>query len=67
MDPRAKGTGICGVTRIGGTGIEWVCIRQVHAKVYNRHKNGAPIYNDNPKTEQHYFVPKWPHRKDAHV
>jgi hypothetical protein len=64
MDPRIKETGICGITCIGGSGIEWVCIRQVHAKVYNRHKNGAPIYDNNRRADQHYFVPRWPNRKE---
>lgn len=31
----------CGVTRVGGSGIEWVCIRPVHDKAYQRRKTDA--------------------------
>lgn len=61
-DPRAKKEGICGVTIIGGSGIEWICIRPVHAKIYYRHKNRKPIYSENPTADQHYMVPRWPNR-----
>lgn len=69
MDERAKQKGICGVTTVGGTGIEWVCIRQVHGAVYTRnrgdrnHRKGDVIYSTTPNSERHYYVPKWPNRK----
>lgn len=54
----------CGVTQVGGTGIEWVCIRPVHAKVYTRRRGrkGEPIFNANPSADQHYMVPRYPGR-----
>jgi hypothetical protein len=67
-DQRAQEPGICGVTTIGGTGIEWVCVRSVHAKVYQRrtgdrtHHRGEPIYQDGGKADQHVFVPRYPGR-----
>jgi len=59
-DPRAENPYRCGVTRkIGGT--EWVCVRESHSKVY--HTRRGERISDNPSSEQHYFVNKWPHRK----
>lgn len=67
-DPRVR-EGICGVTHIGCTGIEWICVIPPHAKVYNRrtssktHKKGDLIFNTNKKVDQHYFVNRWPNRQ----
>ena len=59
-DERVK-PGICGVTRLGGTGIEWICVRPVHAKVYKR-KDGRTFFSENYTADQHYFVRRYPNR-----
>jgi hypothetical protein len=67
-DPRIK-EGICGVTEIGATGIERICIAAPHAKVYIRKTSGKGytkgdlIFSESPKTDQHYFVTRWPNRQ----
>ena len=67
-DDRAKQEGICGVTFIGGSGIEWICIEKVHAEIYYRkssdrtHRKGALIYSEGFRADQHYFVNRWPNR-----
>lgn len=69
-DDRVKREGICGVTRIGPSGIEWICVKQVHGKVYERktsgrtYKKGDPIFSESMSNFQHYFVNRWPNRKD---
>lgn len=59
----------CGVVRIGGTGLEWVCVREVHAKVYIRHRTGAPIFPSGRQpdgrpvqADRHLFVRRYPDR-----
>lgn len=60
---------ICGVIHVGGLGIEWICVREVHAKVYIRRKTtkrnhkGDLIYSNNPVADKHYMVARWPNRK----
>lgn len=67
-DPRAQREGICGVTTMGATGIEWICIKPAHAKIYTRrsgdrtHKKGEVIFSDSPQADQHYFVNRYPYR-----
>lgn len=66
-DPRVKEER-CRVTRVGPTGIEWICIKPVHAKIYYRkvgdksHKKGDRIYANNPQVDYHYMVNRWPGR-----
>lgn len=60
-DPRAEKEDICGVTWIGGTGIEWICINPVHDKVYKT-KRGEYTPSTSPKVHQHYMVPRYPMR-----
>lgn len=64
-DPRAEKDGICGVEIIGGTGIVWICIKKVHAKVYERHgvRRGEMIFSAQG-ADSHYMVPKWPNREN---
>lgn len=68
-DPRAKEKGICGVTFIGSTGIEWICVKKVHAKVYTRntsgygYRKGDPIFSSSRTADSHYFVNRWPNRE----
>lgn len=56
------------MTVVGGTGMEWVCVRPVHAKVYQRrssdrtHKKGDPVYSDNKAANAHHFRRKYPNR-----
>lgn len=59
-DPRTERAGICGVTHICSR-IEWVCILEVHDKVYQG-KGGRVILSNNPTSFRHYFVNKWPNR-----
>lgn len=57
---------ICGYTRTGPTGIEWICIKEPHDKVYRRHskgRRGELIFSNNPSTEHHHMVNRWPNRK----
>ncbi len=64
QDPRVK-PGICGVTTTGALGIEWICVKEPHAKIYTRRsglRRGAPIFSDNPQGDYHYFVNRWPNR-----
>jgi hypothetical protein len=67
-DPRIVDK-ICGVGRIGPTGIEWICIRKPHDTVYIRksshgaHRRGDPIFSNNPSVAKHYMVNRWPNRK----
>lgn len=52
----------CRVTTMVGS-IEFICIRKVHAKVYNRVRStpvGAPIFENNPSVDRHYFVRRYP-------
>lgn len=71
IDPRTQKEGICGITTIGGTGIEWICIKKVHDTAYVRrssdmtHRRGSLVFNNNPRSEQHYFVRRWPNRDDV--
>lgn len=60
-DPRTERHDICGVTFIGATGIEWICIKEVHAKIYTSRK-GKVVYDTNPNADRHYFVNRWPNR-----
>ena len=60
-DPRTEREGICRITFTGATGIEWICIRDVHQPVY-RAKRGETIFADTPNAAFHYFVPRWPGR-----
>lgn len=63
-DPR-MGPDRCGVTTLGGTGLEWVCIKAPHGKVYTRntpspgHHRGDPIYSA-AGADAHYFVRRYP-------
>lgn len=67
-DPRAKKSGICGVTTVGGSGIEWICVNPVHGETYMRkssdrhHRKGELIFSNNPKADQHFMVRRWPNR-----
>lgn len=67
-DPRIKVPGICGVTIMGASGIEWICIRKVHQIVYHRrvsdrsHTRGDMVFAENPNSAFHYVVPRWPGR-----
>lgn len=60
-DPRVEKEGICGVTFTGSTGIEWVCVKDTHQKIYPDKRYGFRL-QDNPSVHRHYFVNKWPHR-----
>ena len=70
-DPRTEAPGICGATRIGSTGIEWVCIKPVHGTAYTRkrgdrtHRAGDLIINDTRTSVAHYMVNRWPNRKQG--
>lgn len=67
-DPRVTGD-ICGVTQIGASGIEWICIKATHGKIYirktpsHRHHRGEMIFSNNPQVDAHYFVNRWPNRR----
>ena len=64
-DERAQREGICGVTKIGATGINWICVRKVHDKEYRRRhgrRSGERIEDNNPAVDQHYFVRRWRNR-----
>lgn len=60
-DPRTLVPGICGVTSVGGLGIEWICIKKVHAKIYHNRKGGI-IYDNNKNADRHYMVNRYPNR-----
>lgn len=60
-DPRALEPGICGVKQNTGT-IEWICVKPVHAKIYQSRK-GKMVYDNNPGADKHYFVNRFPNRK----
>jgi hypothetical protein len=59
---------ICGVISIGGTGLEWICIKPIHGEVYKRrtsgqrYSKGDPFYSTNPSVDQHYFVRRYQNR-----
>jgi hypothetical protein len=59
---------ICGLTKIGASGIEWICINPPHDKDYIRrsgdktHYRGTYKPSSNPKTDQHYWVNRYPYR-----
>lgn len=53
---------ICGVTRTGPTGIEWICVKKVHAKIYQG-RNGKMVYDNNPGADRHFYVNRYPNRK----
>jgi hypothetical protein len=59
-DPRTERRGICRAMTIGGTGIEWVCIKLVHApddgKIYGARRGVIPT------ADRHYYVPRYPNR-----
>jgi hypothetical protein len=67
-DHRARKDGICGVTFTDVSGREWICVKQVHAKVYQRHN---PRPGENPMkfseygADNHYMVVRWPNREKA--
>lgn len=65
QDPRAERTGTCGVTTIGGTGIEWICIKKVHAKWEDRHRAPVDSRGNPAQSERHYFVRRYPNRQGA--
>jgi hypothetical protein len=58
-DPRVGAHDVCGVTTVGGTGIVWICIKKVHANLYQSRK-GKAIYDQNPTADKHYFVVRYP-------
>lgn len=66
----SEGKQICGVVRVGATGIEWICVRPVHAQVYvrrtsgQRYVRGDPKFSTNPSVDQHYFQRRYPNRDD---
>lgn len=66
-DPRTA-PGICGVTRVIG-GTEWICIKPVHAKTYERHargRRGQVVEDQNPNADRHHFVNRHPWREEPH-
>jgi hypothetical protein len=52
----------CGVTRRIGR-FEWICIKPVHATIYSRRRGGIAFEN-NPGVDKHYFVNRYPNRKE---
>lgn len=74
-DIRALKDDICGVTFIGSTGVEWICVKQVHNPEYTRNRpgrsgtrkvNGTGGWEDRgivAPADKHYFVNRWPNRK----
>lgn len=58
-----KESDICGVTIIGSTGIEWICINKPHSIEYVRHSKGTFFETNNPVRERHYMVNRWPYRE----
>lgn len=60
-NPRTEAPHICGVTQVGSLGIEWVCVKKVHAKIYFR-RNGKMFEDTRPNADRHYFVPRWLNR-----
>lgn len=58
VDPRTERPGICGVVQVGATGIEWVCIKEVHA-------TEDDVRQGREKADRHYFVNRWPNRPRA--
>lgn len=69
----------CGVSYIGPTGIEWVCVKPVHDTAYvrrSRDQRGSHVaYSTGshperrmgvqaPSSDRHYFVNRWPNRED---
>lgn len=74
QDPRVQ-PGICGHVEVGGLGIEWVCVREPHGKVYRRRRrsrHGSPYETDQDQQpprpgetvqgDRHYMVRRYPHR-----
>ena len=59
-DERAQGEDLCRVTEIGGTGIEWICIKKVHSKQYKRKGRYGVTWSLG--SEHHYFVRRYPDR-----
>lgn len=51
---------ICGVTQIGASGIEWICVMPFHGKVV---KQGKVIVERVPAESGHHFINRWPNRK----
>lgn len=64
-EPRPEDARICGIVRIGGTGIEWVCIRGVHAKWADRHRPAVDSRGNPAQAERHYMVRRYPNRGDG--
>lgn len=74
-DLRSLKAGICGVTFIGSTGIEWICVKPVHNPEYTRkspNRNGGRKINGTggwedrgivAPADKHYFANRWPNRK----
>lgn len=61
-DPRTKRVDICGAI-MRTEKIEWICIKQAHAKIYQRRSRnrGEVIFSDNPNADRHYFVNRYPY------
>lgn len=55
--PYTERDDICGVTKTGATGIEWICIKEVHA-------TEADIKAGRKRIDQHWFVRRWPNRHE---
>lgn len=65
-------SGICGITFVGSTGIEWVCIAKPHDEGYRRKTRSGEAFGTGshpergiygaPKSERHHMVNKWPNR-----
>lgn len=59
LDPRIK-SDICGAQFESRTGL-WVCIKEPHAAVYHRRRNGEMVFETNKNVDRHYFVKKLNH------
>jgi hypothetical protein len=59
--PSAKQHGICGVVIQSGE-IEWICVKSVHAAIYQG-RSGKLIFSNNPSSDRHFFVNRYPNRK----
>jgi hypothetical protein len=77
-DPRTQRPEICRVTYVGGSGLEWVCIRPVHAPAYRRrstdrtHQGEVSGTGAHPErfgpvsaapADRHWFINRWPNRE----
>lgn len=62
-DPRTEDPDICGDEYVGATGITWICVKQVHSKVYKRKNRYGYVFSSG--SDNHYYINKYPKDEDG--